>query len=65
MADRTRTIVLDDVQRFERRRLDALLIVAADELTAATAGDLAAVYGAHRAINAAVELMLEHRWDAA
>lgn len=47
-------------KEFDRLVAEALLFV-----LAAGAGDVGAVYDAHRLLNRAVGLMLEHRWDTA
>jgi len=63
--DGNASTVFDARRRFARRELDDLLAEARAELAAAESGDLAAIYGAHRALNQAVVLMLTNRLDAA
>jgi hypothetical protein len=64
-VDHRSAVVYDVRCRLARRQLDLLLAEAGRELAAAAAGDLEAVYGAHRALSRAVTLLLTYRWDAA
>lgn len=63
---RSAVVRLEAVSRRRARRdLDALIAEAGSGLAAAAAGDLAALYAAHRAVGGAVQLLLAYRWDAA
>ncbi len=67
VPDGTDTVIHLDVggRRRARREFDALIALAQAELDAIAAGDLEGFWGLHRAVNQALGLMLEHRWDAA
>lgn len=60
-----RLIRLDAGSRRARRQFDALVAEARAEVVAAEAGDLDAIWSAHRALTRAVGLLLDGRWDAA
>lgn len=52
-------------RRFARREFDSLIDEAMKDLAAVRAGDLAGAYDAHRAVNRAVMILMDHALEVA